>query len=71
MVPRSGSMSLGFKARVSPRRKPPRYMVVMSARLRIPVGARLEHARMSARTSSSVSTSTGKLRPLLGASRPR
>ncbi len=53
-VPASASTSFGLSERASERRNPARYMTVMRARLRTPVGARLEHTLSRARTSSSV-----------------
>ena len=70
IVPASGSTSFGFNANASDRRRPDRYMTVISARLRTPVGARFELARIRSLTSSAVRTSGGKVRSLLGARRP-
>ena len=49
----------GRSASASEIRRPLRYSSVSSARLRMPVGARVEHRQMTAWTSSGVSTSAG------------
>ncbi len=55
-------MSRSSSARASEIRKPERHSTAINARLRTPVGARREHAFISAITSSSVSTSGGRRR---------
>jgi len=56
------SMSRSSSARASEIRSPERHSTAINARLRTPVGARLEHALMSAIASGSVSTSGGRRR---------
>ena len=55
----STSTSFGLSSSASVIRRPPRYRTMISARLRTPVGARFEHALISALTSASVSGSAG------------
>ena len=52
-------------AKASLMRRPARYSTTIKARLRMPVMARFEQARMRAFTSSGESGSGGSLRPLL------
>ena len=63
-TPAATSTSAGTSARASSSRRPARYRVTISARLRMPVGAVVEQAPSSARTSSGVRSSGGSLRPL-------
>lgn len=56
--------SAGRSASASLTRSPARYITAMSARLRMPVGARSEHPRSSSETSSALSGSAGYLWPL-------
>ena len=59
------SRSFGISANASLTRKPARYKTTIKPRLRTPVAARFEQARIRAFTSSAVSGSGGSLRPLL------
>jgi len=58
---RSKSRSSSDKA--SAIRRPERHSTAINVRLRIPVDARVEHARISVTTSDSVRTSGGRRRP--------
>src|SRR6266498_4562587 len=60
-LPRSGLTSGALSSRASSTLSPARYMTVINALFRIPVGALLEHCRRSAATSALVSGSAGYL----------
>jgi hypothetical protein len=62
-VPDSGSKSFALSASASPIRKPHRHSTAISARLRTPVGARLEQRRISSSTSPPVSRSASSPEP--------
>lgn len=62
--PRVGSKSFTASASASPIRSPHRQQRAMRARLRTPVGARLEHCRISRSISPGVRRSASSLEPL-------